>query len=206
MEKKIVFASHNENKVREVREMLSPLGITVLSLSDLGLKQTAEETADTFEGNSLIKAKDIAARCEIAVLSDDSGLSIEALDGFPGVHSARFMEGHSYVEKNKAILERLSGVSNRKAAFITAMTYISADRTIERTFLGKDDGLIIESLPSGEQHGFGYDPIFYSLALKKTYGEAGEDEKNSVSHRGRALRQVVSFLGGTDNGTDTGNR
>ena len=71
MEKKIVFASHNENKVREVREMLSPLGITVLSLSDLGLKQTAEETADTFEGNSLIKAKDIAVRCEIAVLSDE---------------------------------------------------------------------------------------------------------------------------------------
>ena len=206
MEKKIVFASHNENKVREVREMLSPLGITVLSLSDLGLKQTAEETADTFEGNSLIKAKDIAARCEIAVLSDDSGLSIEALDGFPGVHSARFMEGHSYVEKNKTILERLSGVSNRKAAFITAMTYISADRKIEKTFIGKDEGHILTAFPAGKQNGFGYDPIFFSDALNKSYGEATEEEKNAVSHRGRALRKVVAYLRSENDGTDTGNR
>ncbi len=206
MEKKIVFASHNKEKAREVEEMLSPLGIAVLTLADVHLKQTKEETAETFEGNSRIKAEDIASQCDYAVLSDDSGLCIEALNGFPGVHSARFMEGMPYTEKNKAILEKMKGMKDRRAAFVTAMTYISADRTIERTFLGKDDGLIIESLPSGEQHGFGYDPIFYSLALKKTYGEAGEDEKNSVSHRGRALRQVVSFLGGTDNGTDTGNR
>ena len=194
MEKKIVFASHNENKVREVREMLSPLGITVLSLSALGLKQTAEETADTFEGNSLIKAKDIAARCEIAVLSDDSGLSIEALDGFPGVHSARFMEGHSYVEKNKAILERLSGVSNRKAAFITAMTYISADRKIEKTFIGKDEGHILTAFPAGKQNGFGYDPLFFDPELGRTAAELSREEKMARSHRGRALARLLEEL------------
>ncbi len=206
MEKKIVFASHNPDKAREVREMLSPLGFDVLTLSDVNLKQTKEETADTFEGNSRIKAEDIASQCDYAVLSDDSGLSIEGLGGFPGVHSARFMEGRHYLEKNKAILEKMEGMTNRKAAFVTAMTYISPDRTIEKTFVGRDEGVIIDELPTGEQHGFGYDPIFYSFALKKTYGASSDDEKNAVSHRGRALKQVVSFLGGTNNGTDTGNR
>lgn len=194
---KIVFASHNEDKVREVREMLEPLDIEVLSLKDMGLKQTKEETGMTFEENSKIKAEDIASQCDEAVLSDDSGLSIDALGGFPGVHSARFMEGHPYFEKNRAILEKMKEEKNRKAEFVTVLTFISKDRTIEKAFLGKDLGEIIRTEPHGLQNGFGYDPIFYSYDLKKTYGEATEDEKNAVSHRGRAMKQFVAYLEGT---------
>lgn len=186
--------------------MLLPLGIEVLTLSDVHLKQTKEETAETFEGNSRIKAEDIAEQCRYAVLSDDSGLAIEPLGGFPGVHSARFMEGHPYFEKNQVILEKMKGMKNRSAAFVTAMTYISADRKVEKTFLGKDEGFIVETMPEGQQHGFGYDPIFYSFALKKTYGAASEDEKNAVSHRGRALKKVVEYLRSENDGTHSGNR
>lgn len=206
MEKKIVFASHNADKAREVKEMLSPLGIEVLTLTDVHLKQTMEETAETFEGNSRIKAEDIANQCDYAVLSDDSGLAIEPLGGFPGVHSARFMEGHPYEEKNREILKRMNGMEERKAAFITAMTYISEDRKVEKTFIGKDEGEIVKTMPEGKQNGFGYDPIFYSYSLKKTYGDALEEEKNSVSHRGKALRQVVEYLRSENDGTDTRNR
>lgn len=197
MNKKIVFATHNAHKVEEVREMLSPLGYAVFSLADLGLKETKEETSDTFEGNSKIKAEDIASQCpDIAVLADDSGLSILALDGFPGVHSARFMEGHSYLEKNKAILEKMEKIEDRRASFLTVMTYIDEKRETEKCFLGEDKGEIIRKLKEGKQNGFGYDPIFYSYALKKTYGEASPEEKNSVSHRGRALKKLVAYLGG----------
>ena len=156
-----------------------------------------EETSDTFEGNSKIKAEDIASQCQdIAVLADDSGLSILALDGFPGVHSARFMEGHSYLEKNRAILEKMEKIEDRRASFLTVMTYIDEKRETEKCFLGEDKGEIIRKLKEEKQNGFGYDPIFYSYALKKTYGEASPEEKNSVSHRGRALKKLVAYLGG----------
>ncbi len=197
MNKKIVFATHNEHKVQEVRTMLSPLGYEVLSLSDLHLSEEAEETAETFEGNSRIKAEDIARRLpRYAVLSDDSGLEIRALGGFPGVHSARFMEGEGYEKKNKAILERMKGIEDRRAAFVTVMTYIDEERKIEKSFRGEDTGRIVSSFPEGKQNGFGYDPIFFSDALQKTYGEASPEEKNRVSHRSRALRQLFAHLGG----------
>lgn len=199
MNKKIVFATHNPHKVQEVRDMLSPLGYAVFSLEDLHLKETKEETAETFEGNSKIKAEDIASQCtEIAVLADDSGLSIQTLDGFPGVHSARFMEGQGYLEKNKAILRMMEGKEDRRASFLTVLTYIDEKREKEIHFLGEDKGEIIALFPEGNQNGFGYDPIFYSYALKKTYGEASPEEKNSVSHRGRALRKLVAYLEGEE--------
>lgn len=193
-DKIIVFATSNPNKVREVKEMISPLGYEILSLADLHLEVTHPEDSETFEGNSKIKAEDIASKCSYPVLSDDSGLMIEALNGFPGVHSARFMEGHPYQEKNEAILEKMKGMTNRKAQFVTVMTYIDKKRGIEKTFLGTDDGEILKEMPEGSQNGFGYDPIFYSYDLSKTFGEATAEEKDSVSHRGRALRKVVEFL------------
>lgn len=194
MTKTIVFATGNENKVREVREMLNPLGYQVLSLKDLGLEVTHPEDAETFEGNSKIKAEDIASKCDYPVLSDDSGLSIDALDGFPGVHSARFMEGHPYSEKNQAILKMMEGKKDRKATFHTVMTFLDKEKGIEKTFSGTNEGEITLTLDPNPKQGFGYDPIFYSFDLKKTFGQATPEEKDSVSHRGRALRKVVEYL------------
>lgn len=189
----IVFATSNVNKVREVKEMLVGMDVEILSLSDLGLSVTHEEDSSTFEGNAKIKAEDIAEKCSYPVLSDDSGLAIEALDGFPGVHSARFMEGHSYEEKNLAILDRMKDKENRKAAFYTAMAFIDKSRNIEKVFFGKNEGHITEEMDYHPISGFGYDPIFFSDDLNKTFGQATAEEKDSVSHRGRALMSFMEY-------------
>ena len=195
MNKKIiVFATSNPNKVVEVKEMLAPLGYEVLCLKDLGLEVTHPEDAETFVGNAKIKAEDIASKCDYPIISDDSGLSIKALDGFPGVHSARFREGHPYVEKNLAILKRMEGKENRKAAFHTARVYLDKKNKIEEVFEGIAPGEIVKTSDGTARHGFGYDPIFYSYDLKKTFGEATMQEKDSVSHRGRALKKTVEFI------------
>ncbi len=192
--KTIVFASSNQDKVREVREVLEPLGYQVLSLKDLNLEVTHPEDSETFEGNSKIKAEDIAGKCDYPVLSDDSGLSIDALDGFPGVHSARFMEGHSYHEKNQALIDMLKDKDNKKASYYTVMTYIDKKKGIEKTFPGENAGEITSTIDENPINGFGYDPIFYSYDLKKTFSQATPEEKDAVSHRGRALLKVVEFL------------
>ena len=194
--KTIVFASGNADKVREVREMLEPLGYEVLSLKDLHLEVSHPEDAETFEGNSRIKAEDIAGKCSYPVLSDDSGLSIDALNGFPGVHSARFMEGHPYEEKNDAILKMMEGKENRKASYFTVMTYIDRKNGIEKCFSGENAGEISLTRDLHPLHGFGYDPIFYSYDLHKRFSEATSEEKDAVSHRGKALFKVVDFLKG----------
>ena len=193
MKKILVLASSNENKVREIREMM-PDGFEVLSMRDLNLHATKEETGNTFEENAKIKAEDIASMTDYPVFSDDSGLEIDALGGFPGIHSARFMEGHSYQEKCEEILHRLEGKENRKARFVTAMVYFDKKNGIEKTFFGVNEGKIISSYPKGEQNGFGYDPIFFSDDLMMTFGEADSVKKDEVSHRGRALREMIQYL------------
>ena len=190
----IVFATSNVNKVREVREMLEGMDVEIRSLSDMGLEVTHEEDRNTFEGNAKIKAEDIASMTDYPVFSDDSGLEIDALGGFPGIHSARFMEGHSYQEKCEEILHRLEGKENRKARFVTAMVYLDKKNGIEKTFFGVNEGKIISSYPKGEQNGFGYDPIFFSDDLMMTFGEADSVNKDEVSHRGRALREMIQYL------------
>lgn len=189
----IVFATSNVNKVREVREMLEGMDVEIRSLSDMGLEVTHEEDRNTFEGNAKIKAEDIASKCSYPVLSDDSGLAIDALDGFPGVHSARFMEGHPYEEKNLAILKMMEDKENRKAAFYTAMVFIDKKRNIEKTFFGKNEGEITKEMDYHPISGFGYDPIFFSYDLNKTFGQATPVEKDSVSHRGRALMSFLEY-------------
>ena len=164
------------------------------ALSDMGLEVTHEEDSNTFEGNAKIKAEDIASMTDYPVFSDDSGLEIDALGGFPGIHSARFMEGHSYQEKCEEILHRLEGKENRKARFVTAMVYLDKKNGIEKTFFGVNEGKIISSYPKGEQNGFGYDPIFFSDDLMMTFGEADSVKKDEVSHRGRALREMIQYL------------
>lgn len=193
MKTKIVFATSNVNKVREVKEMLEDTDIEILSLSEIKLHVNHPEDSDTFVGNARIKAEDIAFQCDYPVLSDDSGLSIDALDGFPGVHSARFMEGHPYEEKNQAILSLMEGKKNRKAAFHTAMVFCDRKNSIEKVFSGSNEGEITKELDPNPISGFGYDPIFYSYDLKKTFGKATAEEKDSVSHRGRALAKFKEY-------------
>ncbi len=194
MEKKIVFATSNPNKVREVREMIAPLGYEVVSLKDLGLHVDAEEIASDFEGNARIKAFDILCKTDYPVLSDDSGLSIHALDGFPGVHSARFMEGHSYEEKCNAIIDMLKDKSDRSATFYTAMVYMDKKHGIDLCFMGETEGEIADFFDKDAPDQFGYDPVFYSYDLKKTFGRSTPEEKDSISHRGRALRKLFGYL------------
>ncbi len=194
MEKKIVFATSNPNKVREVKEMLSPLGYDVISLKELGLEVEAEEIASTFEGNARIKAFDIISKCDYPVLADDSGLCIRALDNFPGVHSARFMEGHTYKEKCDKIIEMLKDKDDKSATFYTAMVYMDKVHGIDLCFMGQTEGEIASFFDSEAPDQFGYDPVFYSYDLKKIFGRSTAFEKDSVSHRGRALRKLFGYL------------
>jgi len=194
MDKIILFATSNENKIREIKEMLLPLGFKVLCLKDVNLSIEAEETSATFEGNSFIKANDIASRCSYPVLADDSGLSIVALNGFPGVHSARFMEGHPYKEKCLSLIKMLVGKDNREAYYTDCLTFIDKKKNIVKSFVGKTFGEITKTYDDNAKFGFGYDPIFYSYDLNKTFGQSTSEEKDKISHRGKALKQLLDYL------------
>lgn len=190
----LVFATSNVGKLKEIREMLEPLGYHILSLDDVHLKVEHPENSETYEGNSRIKAEDIAARCDYPVIADDSGLSIEALNGFPGLHSARFLEGHPYSEKNRAILEMMKNIKDRRASYFTVVTYIDKKKGVEVSFPGENKGEIVASVDEHPINGFGYDPIFYSYDVKKTFSQTKPEEKDAISHRGRAIRQLVEYL------------
>lgn len=192
--KTLVFATSNVGKLKEIREMLEPLGYRILSLDDVRLEVEHPEDSETYEGNSRIKAEDIAARCDYPVIADDSGLSIEALNGFPGVHSARFLEGHPYSEKNRAILEMMKDIKDRRASYFTVITYIDKKKGVEVSFPGENKGEIAVSVDEHPINGFGYDPIFYSYDVKKTFSQTKPEEKDAISHRGRAIRQLVKYL------------
>lgn len=194
MKQTIVFATSNPNKVKEVREILTPYHYEILSLNDVNLEVTHPEDGETFLDNAMIKAREISSKTNLPVISDDSGLVIDALDGFPGVHSARFMEGASYEEKNKKILEMMQGKENRKVRFVAALVYIDREAGVEKSFSGVSEGEIATSLDEHPLSGFGYDPIFYSYDLKKTFSQCSSEEKDRVSHRGRALMAFVSYL------------
>jgi non-canonical purine NTP pyrophosphatase (RdgB/HAM1 family) len=190
--KEIIVATSNPHKMDEYTLMLEPLGYRVYSLRDLNIELDVEETGSTFEENSLIKARYIANLLpDKIVISDDSGLEIKALNGFPGIYSARFMEGSSYSDKCKEIIKRLKNYDDKTANFTTVISLVNYSEK-EYTFEGKVFGRIVET--SHGTNGFGYDPIFYSDELKKTFGESTSKEKSSVSHRGRALRKLIDFL------------
>lgn len=189
---RIVVATQNVNKIKEISEMFSPLGFEVVLQADAGLDIEVEETGDTFEKNALLKARAVAMVCDDFVLADDSGLCVDALDGRPGVYSARYAgEGASDAEKIKKLLGELENKTNRKAKFVTSMAFICPDGS-EIVTMGEVFGKITDE-PSGD-NGFGYDPVFYCNELKKTFAEATSDEKNSVSHRGRALGALYEKL------------
>lgn len=189
---RIIAATKNQGKIKEIRKILGVLGFEVVTQQEAGYDLDILETGDTFEKNAFIKARAIAMICDDAVLADDSGLCIDALDGRPGIYSARYAgEGASDADKVTKILAEMNGEKRRDAKFVTAVAFIFPDGT-EFSASGEVCGHITES-PSGE-NGFGYDPIFYSEELGKTFAEADDDEKNSVSHRSRALTALCEKL------------
>jgi len=189
---KIIAATNNKGKVREFKEILAPLGIEVSSLAEEGIDIDVEETGATFEENAFIKARAIAQLRGCAVLADDSGLCVDALGGKPGVYSARWAgEGATDAQKIEKLLSDMEGKDNRRAHFETAIAYVGADGK-ELLAKGRTEGVLLTE-PHGV-NGFGYDPIFLSDDLKKTFAEATDAEKNSVSHRGRALRKMYDLL------------
>ena len=192
--KKLVFATGNQNKMREIREIYQDLGYEILSMNEAGVAVDIVEDGTTFEENALIKARAIANEIDAIVLADDSGLEIDYLNKEPGVYSARYMgENTSYRIKNQIILDRLHGVPDivRSARFVCVIAAAFPDGTIE-TRRATIEGRIAQE-PAGE-NGFGYDPIFYLPDRGKTTAQLSAEEKNEISHRGKALRQIKEIL------------
>lgn len=189
--KKLVFASNNAHKLSEIRAILGDR-LEIISLSDLQCHDEIPETADTLEGNALIKARYVWEHYGLYCFADDTGLEVEALGGAPGVYSARFAGEHASFEDNVSLLlERLSGVAApRRARFRTVIALIDEYGT--HFFEGSVDGEI--TLERSGDHGFGYDPIFRPEGREETFAQLTEQEKNSMSHRGRAVQKLVRYL------------
>ena len=188
-ERTFVLASQNRGKLREMQEILSGLGIRVVLQSQLGLQVEVEETGTTFEENALLKAQAVMAASGLPAIADDSGLMVDALDGAPGVYSARFGGCTDDGARNALLLEKLAQVPAQKrgAKFVCAIVCLFPDgRRI--TARGECPGQIAFA-PAGE-NGFGYDPLFFLPGLGRTMAQLSEEEKNGLSHRGRALREL----------------
>ena len=189
--KQIVFATANAGKLREMRSILGE-GYQVLGLADIGCHDDIPETADTFEGNALLKARWVAEHYGFDCIAEDSGLEVDALGGEPGVYSARFAgPGHDTAANNALLLKRLEGVENRSARFRTALVLLRAADGA-RVFHGAVEGTILTE-PMGDG-GFGYDPLFVPKGWAKTFAMASDAEKNAISHRGRAVAAMLGFL------------
>lgn len=187
---KLCFATNNQHKLDEVRQLLGSR-FEVLSLEDIGCREELKEEQNTLEGNSLQKAKYIYDQFGIDCFADDTGLEVEALNGEPGVYSARYAGEHRSSEDNMSLLlEKLSNQSNRKARFRTVITLILHDQTFQ--FDGIAKGEILER-KRGEK-GFGYDPVFLPNGISKSMAELSGEEKNAISHRGEAVRKLIEFL------------
>lgn len=192
--RKIIFATGNEEKMREIRAILASLPVEVLSMKEAGIQANIIEDGKTFEENAVIKAKAIAQLSEEIVLADDSGLVIDYLNGEPGIYSARYMgEDTSYRIKNENLIQRLEGVPDeeRTARFVCAIAAAFPDGTVLTTE-GTVEGRI--GYEEKGENGFGYDPIFYLPEYGCTTAQLTEEKKNEISHRGKALRKMVEKL------------
>lgn len=189
---KLAIATNNQHKLQEIRAILGDSFEELLSLKDLGIDVDVEETGTTLEENALIKARAILALSGIATLADDTGLMVDALNGAPGVYSARYAgEEHNDAKNRALLLKNLDDVKDRSAHFATVIALCYPDgKTL--TASGRVNGEILLSERGTE--GFGYDSLFFSTELGKTFAEATQAEKNSVSHRGRALRAMLELV------------
>lgn len=191
MKRKLVFATNNAHKLEEVSAILGDK-IELLSLKDINCDADIPETADTLEGNALLKAEYVYKNYELDCFADDTGLEVEALNGAPGVYSARYAggEGHNAEANMQKLLHNMEGKDNRKAQFRTAVSLILNGK--EYLFEGVIKGQIIK-----EKHGtsgFGYDPIFMPDGYDKTFAELGNEIKNQISHRAIAVNKLCEFL------------
>lgn len=200
---KLLVATSNPNKVRELAQVLAPLGVEVQGLPNNDIPEPVED-ADTFEGNARIKALAYAAALGSACVAEDSGLEVDALAGAPGVYSARYAGVDGTREQrdqanNDKLLRQLAGASHRTARFVCAMCLVDAQGALLFETRGSYEGVIVrggaEDPPRGE-NGFGYDPLLYLPELRKTSAELSADEKNARSHRGQAARALAAFLSG----------
>ena len=182
---KLILASNNAHKLEELRAILSSLGMEVVSQKEIGLDLEPEETGTTFEENARIKARAVMQATGLPAIADDSGLCVDALNGAPGVYSARYGgEGLDDTGRYRLLLENMRGQSPRTARFVSVITCCFPNGDI-LTARGECEGTIAFA-PMGEG-GFGYDPVFFLPRLKKTFAQLTADEKNAISHRGRAL-------------------
>lgn len=184
---KIIFATGNQGKIKEINEIMADCGKTVISMKEAGVSINIEENGISYEENALLKAKAVAAYTDAIVMADDSGLEIDYLNKEPGIYSARYMgEDTSYTIKNNHLIERLKGVPDeqRTARFVCAVAAVMPNGT-EITVRGEIEGRIGHE--ERGQNGFGYDPIFFVPEFGRTTAELTDDEKNRVSHRGKAL-------------------
>ena len=192
MSEKFVLATHNPGKLKEMSDILARFGVEVVSPGDLGITVDVEETGTTFAENAMLKAKAICAAAKLPAIADDSGLCVDALNGGPGVYSARYGgEGLDDKGRYMLLLNSLRGQSTRTAHFTCAIAcaFPNGDTL---TAEGRCDGTIAYA-PMGEG-GFGYDPVFFVPELKKTFGQLTAEEKSAISHRGRALESFIGKL------------
>ncbi len=187
---KIIFASNNKNKVQEIQNQV-PEFIQIITLDEIGCTEEIEETENTIEGNAVLKANYITQKYGLPCFADDTGLEIEALNGEPGVYSARYAGENKNADKNMdLVLEKMQNQPNRKAQFKTVIALNINNE--QHLFTGIVEGKIRNEKTG--THGFGYDPVFEPENLGRTFAEMSLAEKNTLSHRGRAVNQLVEFL------------
>jgi XTP/dITP diphosphohydrolase len=190
---KLILASNNANKLKEFRSLVADLDIELLSQKEAGCDFEVEETGTTFEENAYLKASVVTEATGIAAVADDSGLCVDALGGEPGIYSARYGLGHaaSDEERYRYLLQKMEGVEDRSARFVCCICCTFPDGSVIRS-RGECEGEILLA-PKG-QNGFGYDPVFHPLCLDKSMAELNPEEKNAISHRGKALRAFIEEL------------
>lgn len=192
--KKLIFATGNQGKLKEIREIMADLDVEVLSMKEAGVQTEIEENGTTFEENAVIKARTVGKLTGELTLADDSGLEIDYLNKEPGVYSARYMgEDTSYHVKNASLVKRLEGVpmEQRTARFVCVIAAVFPDGRVE-TARGTIEGVI--GYEERGENGFGYDPIFYVPELNCSTAELTPGQKNEISHRGKALRKMKEIL------------
>ena len=190
---KLILASNNKNKLREFKQLTADMDVEIISQREAGCDFEVEETGTTFEENSFLKADAVTKATGIAAIADDSGLCVDALNGEPGVYSARYCpkEGASDEDRYNYLLGKLENAENRSARFVCCITCTMPNGDVLRT-RGECEGYIMRA-PCGNG-GFGYDPVFHPLCVDKGMAELSPDEKNAVSHRGKALREFIRLL------------
>lgn len=193
--KRIVFATNNQHKLQEIREILSP-EFEIVSLKEIGCHEDIPETGNTLEENALQKARYVSERYHISCFADDTGLEVEALEGAPGVHSARYAEGtdHDSEANMTKLLRELEGKENRQARFRTVIAFMEMEDNTEKIHLF--EGIVKGHISTERKgtEGFGYDPIFVPEGYENSFAALGENVKNQISHRARAVRKLADYL------------